>query len=151
MFYPEIVLIVLGLIWLIFASIQDWKTREVSDWLNISLLVFALAFRFFWSLFEQQWSFFLFGLFGFIVFLVLANIFYYSRIFAGGDAKLMMALGAILPFGTTYWGNSILLFEFLMLFLIISVAYGLTWSFCLMFAHWKDFKKQILIVSKNKK
>jgi Flp pilus assembly protein protease CpaA len=151
MIYPEIVLIVLALVWLVFASIQDWRTREVSDWLNLSLLAFALGFRFFWSLFEQQWSFFLFGLFGIIVFLVLANVFYYSRIFAGGDAKLMMALGAVLPFGASYWENSMLFFQFLMIFLIVAVIYGLTWSFCLMFAHWNDFKKQIVIVSHQKK
>ena len=151
MFYPEIVLIVLGFIWLIFASIQDWRTREVSDWLNFSLLVFALGFRFFWSLFEKEWSFFIFGLFGFVVFFVLANAFYYSRVFAGGDAQLMMALGAILPFGGSYFDNSILLFEFLMLFLVISVVYGLTWSLCLMFSHWDAFKKQFSKVFHDKK
>ena len=56
--YPEIVLIVLAFIWIVFASIQDWRTKEVSDWLNASLLIFALLFRFLYSLFSNSWNFF---------------------------------------------------------------------------------------------
>ena len=38
----EIFLIILALIWLIFAVISDLKTREVPNWLNFSLIIFAL-------------------------------------------------------------------------------------------------------------
>ena len=47
-----------------FAIIQDFKTREVANWLNFSLIVFALAARMFWSVFADDYSFILFGLFG---------------------------------------------------------------------------------------
>src|SRR6056297_2108238 len=95
-------LLVLGLIWISFAVIQDIREREISNWLNFSLIIFALGFRFFYSLFElQDMSFFYQGGIGFGTFLVLGNLFYYSRMFAGGDAKLFMALGAVLPLSSS--------------------------------------------------
>ena len=59
-------LIAVGLIAVIFASIQDLKKREVTNWISFSLIVFALGFRFFYSLFSgesfQDLNFFYYGL-----------------------------------------------------------------------------------------
>lgn len=43
----EVFLIVLCLIWIAFAVIQDLRKREIANWLNFSLIIFAIAFRFF--------------------------------------------------------------------------------------------------------
>jgi len=88
----------LAFIWMVFATVQDLKSREVANWLNFSLIGFALAYRAFYSAAFDKWEFFLFGILGFSVFFVLAHLMYYGKIFAGGDAKLLMALGVILPF-----------------------------------------------------
>jgi Flp pilus assembly protein protease CpaA len=37
-------LIVLGIIWLWIASLQDLKKREVLNWVSFSLIVFAISF-----------------------------------------------------------------------------------------------------------
>ena len=42
----------LAIIWIIFAVVEDLRTREIANWLNYSLVIFALGFRFFYSLFE---------------------------------------------------------------------------------------------------
>ena len=76
----------------------DVRKREVPNWLNFSLIWFALAYRAFYALFSDNISFFVFGVLGFGVFFVLAYAFYYSRVFAGGDAKLLMGFGIILPY-----------------------------------------------------
>jgi Flp pilus assembly protein protease CpaA len=49
--YPLIVLVSFAFIWIFFAMMQDLRYREVADWLNFSLVLFALGFRFFYSLF----------------------------------------------------------------------------------------------------
>ncbi|MBU2053223.1 MAG: prepilin peptidase [Nanoarchaeota archaeon] len=101
--YGVIFLIVLGFVWIIFASVQDLKNKEVANWLNFSLIIFALGFRFFYSLFYRGgFSFFYQGLIGLGIFFVLGNLLYYGRMFAGGDAKLMIAMGAVLPFSESF-------------------------------------------------
>lgn len=88
----------LGLIWLCFAVVQDLRTREISNWLNFSLLGFALFYRGFVSISRSDMNFFWWGIAGTFFFMALAYILYYSHGFAGGDAKLLMALGPIMPF-----------------------------------------------------
>ena len=147
-----IFLLALGLIWIIFATCQDLKEGEVANWLNFSLVIFALGFRFFFSLFTQNsFSFFYQGLIGFGIFFLLGQLFYYSRIFGGGDAKLMFAMGAILPFSDSFRVNLQSYLTFLLLFFIVGTIYGLVWSFTLVVRNRKPFVKQFVkILKKNK-
>ena len=138
-----IFLVVLGLIWIVFASVQDLKKREVANWLSFSLIVFALGFRFFWSLFsENGFAFFYQGLIGLGIFFIVGNLFYYSRLFAGGDAKLMIALGPVLGFSSGFLINLKIYFIFLFVYLFAGMFYGLFWSFSLMLGNFKRFNKE---------
>jgi len=137
-----IFLIVLGLVWLIAAAICDLKKREVPNWLNFSLLLFALAYRAFYSIFANNADVFLFGLLGVGVFFVLAHIFYYGKIFAGGDAKLLISLGAVIPLADTLKNNLILLLGFVFLLLLVGAVYGLGFSFFLVSKNKKPFLKE---------
>lgn len=120
-------LFALALVWAFFAAVQDIKTREVANWLNFSLIAFALAYRAFYSLFTNNYNFFLLGFLGFLFFFCFANLFYYTKIFAGGDAKLLMGCGVILPY-TNY--SSIITFSllFLLLLFLIGAIYSLGYS-----------------------
>ncbi len=151
--FEIIFLICLGIVWIIFAVVQDMKTHEVANWVNFSLVIFALGFRFFWSLFGLgNFSFFYQGLIGFGIFFVLGNLLYYGKVFAGGDAKLMIALGTVLPIYNNFKDNMKLFFVFIFLFLLTGAVYGLISSFVLAFRNKeqfnKEFKKQF---SKRKK
>jgi len=148
-----IFLIILGFIWITFASIQDLKKREVADWLNFSLIIFALGFRFFYSLFflDFQFNFFYQGLIGFGVFLVIGNLFYYARVFAGGDAKLMIALGAVLPFSNNIFMNFKIFIWFLFLFLFVGTFYSLIISLVYCGKNFRKFKKEFLKQFKKKR
>ncbi len=152
--FEVIVLCTLALIWIIVATVQDIKMREVANWINFSLIIFALGFRFFYSLFaEASFMFFYQGLIGLAIFFALGNIFYYSRMFAGGDAKLLIALGAILPFSESFFSNLKIFALFFFVFLIVGAIYGLIWSTVLVIKNFKEFKKQFLnhhIKYKNK-
>ncbi len=143
MMYEVIFLIVLALVWVIFATIQDIRTREVANWLSFSLIIFALGFRFFYSLFsEASFGFFYQGLIGLGIFFVLGNALYYGRMFAGGDAKLMIALGAVLPFSEIFKINLRIFMLFLIIFLFIGAFYGLIVSLYLGLKNFKKFRKE---------
>jgi len=148
-----IFLVVLALIWMFFAVAQDIKKREIANWLNFSLIIFAFGFRFFYSLFqEDNFQFFYNGLIGFAIFLALGLILYYGRFFAAGDAKLMFALGAILPFSNVFLINLKIYISFFILFIFSSAIYGLFSMFFLIFTNFHNFKKDFikqLKLSKN--
>jgi len=141
--FEVIFLIVLALVWIIFASVQDLRETEVANWLNFSLIIFALGFRFFYCLFStQNFAFFYQGLIGLGIFFVLGNALYYGRMFAGGDAKLMIALGAILPFSENFYINIRTFVLFFILFLFVGAVYGLVWSMFLTARNFRGFKRE---------
>ena len=125
----------LAFLWTIFATIQDLRYREVANWLNFSLITFALAYRAFYSIYTKDIHFFLLGLCGTIIFVGLAYALYYGKAFAGGDAKLLMGYGAILPY-SSYVGIFILSLTFLFVLLTAGTIYSLIYS--------------VFIVAKNK-
>ena len=132
---------ILAFIWIIFGVIQDLRTREIANWLNFSLIVFALGFRFFYSLFETSFGFFYQGVIGLLIFFIVGNLLYYGKLFAGGDAKLMIALGAILPFSYDFYKNLDFFILFLIIFLIVGAVYTLILSLIISFKNFKMFKK----------
>jgi len=139
-------LICLGVVWVVAAVIQDFKTHEVANWLSISLIIFALGFRFFYGLFGfndgTDFSFFYQGLVGLGIFTVLGTLLYYGRVFAGGDAKLLMALGTVLPWYSNLSDNLYLFLWFLILFLISGAIYGMLMGISLGVKNKKLFKKE---------
>ena len=139
-----IFLIILAGIWLVFAAIYDLKKRMVPNWLSFSLIIFALGFRFFYSLFNENFIFFYQGLIGLGIFFIIGNALYYGRVFAGGDAKLMIALGAVLPFSENFFKNIESFSFFILLFLFVGGFYGLIWSIFLTINNFKIFKKEFI-------
>lgn len=150
--YKMIFLYILAGIWIFFVTVQDLKKREVADWVSFSLVIFALGFRFFYSLFSSNFLFFYQGLIGLGVFFIIGNILYYSRLFAGGDAKLMISLGVILPISNSFFENVNFFLWFLFIFLFCGAVYTLLWSFVLSVKNAKKFKKEFVFrFKKNKK
>jgi len=153
--YEVIFLLVVASLWIIFATVQDLKKREIANWLNFSLIVFILGFRLFYCLFSktnQGFSFFYQGLIGLGIFFLLGNFLYYGRMFAGGDAKLMIALGVVLPFSTNFSVNLQIFLLFFFIFLFIGASYGLIVSMVLSLKNFRKFKKEFLKrLKKNRK
>ncbi|MBA7594201.1 hypothetical protein ES703_01140 [subsurface metagenome] len=145
-------LIVLALIWIAFATFQDLRTREIANWLNFSLIIFALGFRFFYSLFSESFGFFYQGLIGLGIFFILGNLLYYGRFFAGGDAKLMIALGAVLPFSGCFSVNLKIFASFFIIFLFVGAIYSIATSIYFSLRNFKKFRKEFSFqLRKNKK
>lgn len=134
-------LFALGIIWTLVATIQDLKKREIANWLNFSLIAFALSYRAFYSVMTKNFNFFLLGLISFILFFILAYAFYYAKVFAGGDAKLLMGYGVLLPIENF---KTLLPFALTFIFalFLIGAAYSLIYSVGIVIKNKKQFKKE---------
>jgi len=137
----------LAFVWTVFAVIQDYRTREVSNWLNFSLIAFVLGYRAFYATVTGEWMFLVYGVIGVGGFIGLAYVFYYTRIFAGGDAKLLMGYGGVLPYAS-FSGMLTLFFFFFMTFFSVGVLYTLVYSMAIAIIHRRQFlhemKKQMV-------
>jgi len=146
----DYILVLIALIYLIFASVSDIKTREVPDWLSYSLIITGLGLRAFYSIESKEIMYFLYGLIGGGIFLGIGLLMYYCKQWGGGDVKLMSALGVI--FGSApkiSFLNPNLDLPFLAVLFInilfVGALYGLIWSFILFLNNrkivWDKFKK----------
>jgi len=127
MIVPDIILITISLIALIFASITDIKIKEVPDWLSYGLISSGLFIRLISSIVLNQYSYFLFGLAGLAVMFVIGEILYHTKMWGGGDAKLLMGLGVTLATTPFYLESSSVPFLLILFMLILfsGVIYGI--------------------------
>jgi Flp pilus assembly protein protease CpaA len=137
----SIFLIFLALVWMVIAVIQDFRKREVANWWNFSLIAFVLAFRAFCSINSGEIWYLLWGFIGLFFGFVLCNIFYYARLFAGGDAKLLMALGTILPLSLDWKVNLFIVIIFIAMFLLAGAIYGFAYSLILLMLNYRKAHK----------
>ncbi len=152
MIIADIILIIVSLITLIFASISDIKIKEVPDWLSYGLISTGLTIRLLHSLIFQNYSYFLYGLLGFASMFIIGEILYKTKMWGGGDAKLLMGLGSSLATTPFYLQTSKIPF-LLILFtsiLISGVVYGILWSIFLISKDLQKFKEEFKKMNQEK-
>lgn len=124
------------------ASIQDLRRREVDNYVNFFILASGLTYILFSAIYEMNFYIVLMGLLSLGVMFVLANGFYYGRVFAGGDAKLLIAMAAL--FVAVSWKSTLLNIGLFVLFLMISGAiWGIFYSLIMVFKNYSEVKMQI--------
>lgn len=130
-------------IYLLIASIWDLKKREIPDWISFSLLFFGTSYRIIQSFLNPS-IIFSFA-FVYICFFILANIFYYSKFFAGGDYKLLISLSPVFAYPPLILKKDFFFIKFLIYCLIVSAIYGVIWSFYITIKNRKKFniKKEL--------
>ncbi len=139
----ETLLISLGILGLLIATITDLRTREVPDYLNYFLIGTGFSFRIFHSILFNEWTYFLYGLLGFLAAFFISLLLYFTRQWGGGDAKLLMSLGVI--FGTQpifLKDEGIFFLNLLLNIFIAGSIYGLIYSIYLALKNKKEFKKE---------
>jgi len=109
------------------AGFQDLKRREVDNWLNLFLLVASLAYVFFDAILSGSGDVIFHVGFLLVVMFGVMNLFYYGRVFAGGDAKLLFAMTVVF-LGATFWGSMINIGVFVLFLLISGSIYGIFYS-----------------------
>lgn len=139
-------LFALALIYTIFATVQDLKSREVANWLTYTLIAFGIAYRIFYSIENKNSDFLILGILGMAVSIAFAYALYYGKVFAGGDAKLLMGFGLIFPY-KTYFSAIIIPASFVFILLSVGAVYSLLFSVGIALKSRKKFKKEIRKVS----
>ena len=147
----DIFLLLFAFAYLVIASISDLKKREVANWLSFSLIIFVIAYRLFYALLFNNFMFLVYGLLGLGIFIGLAYAFYYARVFAGGDAKLLMGLGGVFAIGDSLISNLIFLGLFILFLIFAGGIYGIIYSSVLAFKNKKNFKKEFVIQFRKNK
>jgi len=94
--FPESLLYLIALFALLIGTYTDIKTREVPDWLNYGIIFVGIGLRALYSIIKWDYSFILYGLMGAGFFFVLAAAMFYAGQWGGGDAKMLIGLGALL-------------------------------------------------------
>lgn len=142
------IILAIVVVWLTFAAICDIKTKEVPDWLNYSLIILGLAIYSFKSLQINSFTPILKSLAVFGIFFVISELMYYSKQWGGGDTKLLMGLGAILPeypsqLISVFNPNLTLPFPMILFIniLLIGGIYGLVMCLALILKNTKAFHK----------
>jgi len=130
----DLFLIVLFLALLI-ASYRDIQTREVPDTLSYGLIMFGLLGSGIIALQTSNLAFFIEHLMGCLVGTAIGVGMYYGRQWGGGDAKLLMGVGAILGFS---WENFNLVVFFILL-IFLGAVYGMFWTAGIALYHKKKF------------
>lgn len=151
------VVFVVSLMSLIGGSIIDLKTREIPDVLNYGLFVIGFGIATLASLYFWDISYLVSSLLGFIFCFLFSCIMFYTGQWGGGDAKMLMALGALFgisvqeirSLGTfSFFSFSSLsslisslpfLFVFLIFVFFLGGFYGLIWLLVLICRHWHSF------------
>lgn len=138
--FADIIITSIAIVWLSIACFTDIKKREVPDWISFSLIAIAMSTKLLASIFTSHYSYFFHSLVGLSIFILLGFAFYYAQIFGGGDAKILMALGACFSPAPFFVKND---FPFLLNFftnmLLIGSAYGIIYSFFLALQNKKNF------------
>lgn len=125
----SILLVAVALIVLLIATYTDFKTGEIPDWLSYGFIIAALGIRLIHATATSDWMYFLYGVIGFAAVFVFSLLVYYTRQWGGGDAKVMMGLGAAFataPFA--YTSDVPYLLALATNIFIAGGIYGIGWS-----------------------
>lgn len=140
---------------LLFGSMTDLKRREVPDILNAGLLMVGFGIATIASIVSWNVLSLASALLGFIFCFFISCIMFYTGQWGGGDAKLLIALGALigLPFSPLQSLLILLMnnpfsiamhdipFLFIFLFMVIFLGgiFGFFWLVILIVRHWHQF------------
>src|SRR3990172_8542318 len=121
----ELIIIIASLFVLAVASYVDLRILEVPDWLNYAGIAAGIGIHLIFSL--QQWSWWPIASsgIGLAIAFALACLMFYTGQWGGGDAKLLMAMGALVGFEADKFSFGA---NFLINLVFIGGAWGMIWS-----------------------
>lgn len=130
---------------IVIGTITDIQKREVPDWVNFTLIGAGIGISTLYSVHFTNYWILAFSLAGLAAGYLIGAVMYYTGQWGGGDAKMIMGIGALtgLPFLPSWWGET----PFFVLFLLFSVfagaAYGIVWMAVLFVKHRKRVLKNL--------
>lgn len=154
----DLILFIMGLSVLILATIFDIKTKEIPNWLTYTFISLALTANIIYSVLENDYYIILKSFLGFSFFFIIGNVMYYTQQWGGGDAKLVMGLGAAFytypKFLLNYFSPNLSLpftFTLFINILVIGSVYSIVWALYLMYKNFGKFTESIKLKLKKTK
>lgn len=163
----DIILFVVGFLGLIVGTITDFQKREVADWINFGMMFAGIGLRLIQTALSFDFWYLAWGIAWLIICYGFGLVMYYTGQWGGGDAKMIMGLGAlfgtmnlsfinlkydfladILPFTFNY--NISFMLHFLFNSFLIGAIYGLIYTLVLMVKFWNPFKEKFVSLIKSK-
>jgi len=123
---------------LVLGSYTDFRTREVPDWVNYGLIFTGVGLHGILSAVSWNWLPILSSGIGLGIGMGVAFAMYYLGQWGGGDAKMLMGLGALIGFDFSY--DSFLL-SFLINAFLLGALYGLGYGVFLAVKNKKKFRE----------
>jgi Flp pilus assembly protein protease CpaA len=140
---------VLYLVGVLFAVFQDFKRREIDDWLNLFLFFCGVSSLLFsGDLYFNHVSIVEFGFFIFFTCMV-SFILYHSRFFSGGDAKLFFAITPLF-FSIIFFDALFNVLSFIVCLVLAGCVYSLIYSGILFIRDFRYTKKLFSLEIKKK-
>ncbi|MFT4283096.1 MAG: prepilin peptidase [Candidatus Woesearchaeota archaeon] len=133
--------VILVLFALIIGSIIDIKIREVPDTLNYSLIILGFLLAIASSIYSTSLMPLIGSIGGFLIATSISLLLFYSGQWGGGDAKLLMGIGAIKGLSIGIFGFYFIL-EFFILTMLAGAIYGVFWMIYLAIKNKDEFIKQ---------
>ena len=127
---PIIPLLIIGAIGICIAIYQDLKTREISNWFNLGMIILVLIYRIGLTLITGEEIYFVWGLTGIGAGLLISLALYYCGLFGGGDGKMLIWIMGIMPMTTSPYQNTWIMYGFIMLLVILTLIYRLVAFYC---------------------
>lgn len=135
-----IILLVIAAIILIIGTFTDIRKREVPDWISFAGIFAGIGIRLLYSAVTFDWMFVVYGAAGLAIFVGIGYMMFYAGQWGGGDAKILMGIGALIGFDFTF-SQFPLIIIFLINALLVGAIYGLLFSIGLSIKNKKKFSK----------
>ncbi|MFC1691213.1 prepilin peptidase [Nanoarchaeota archaeon] len=146
---PQIIITAVVVIYLVICSYTDIKTHEVPDWISYGMIFSGIMLNAMFAVILGRYIIILHSLIGLLIGFVISWIMFYSGQWGGGDAKVLMGLGALIGLELTFERIPFLM-DFLVNVILIGAIFGIVWSFGLMLINRKKFVKDYRKRNKNK-
>lgn len=128
--------LIVSLIILAISAYTDIKTLEVPDWVTFGGMIAGVGIHLVFAVQQWTWQPLISSALGLIVAFAIASLMFYTGQWGGGDAKLLMAMGALLGFTSDKFAFST---SFLINLVILGAAWGFLWTTGLAIIHAKRF------------
>ncbi len=136
---------------LIIGSLTDIKTREIPDALNFSLIGIGLLSGLLLSIFHSSSYYLANSFLGFLAGAIIGLLLFYTGQWGGGDAKMVMGIGALTGISLSEFSTGIPLFiVFIINSLLIGAFYGLIWVLALGLSKFREVRKEFKKVRETK-
>lgn len=125
------------LVVLMVGSYTDLKKREVPDWVSHGLIYLGFGVNLILALIFKHIMFLVMSIAGFLLCFGLGYAMYQLGQWGGGDAKIIMGVGAMM--GVWWSPDQLVLVTFLINSLLVGAVYGIAWSIGVAIKHRKVF------------